>query len=52
MEIMTSRMLINLYKAHEGTKHFSLSNSIVEDPIQFRVLPTRTIKNEGYDSDQ
>ena len=34
MEIMTSRMLINLYKAHKGTVNTSLGATAVQ-PIKF-----------------
>lgn len=47
MEIMTSRMLINLYKAHERTKGFSIPKSTVEVPIQFRV-DTGSTRSEEY----
>jgi len=33
MEIMTSRMLINLYKAYRGTTDFSLTGAI--QPVRF-----------------
>jgi hypothetical protein len=35
MEIMTSRMLINLYKAHKRTENSSLTGGMVIQPMQF-----------------
>jgi len=35
MEIMTSRMLINLYKAYKGTVNTSLTGATVVQPMRF-----------------
>jgi hypothetical protein len=35
MEIMTSRMLINLYGAHKRTVDFSLTGATVVQPMEF-----------------
>ena len=35
MEIMTSRMLINLYKAHRRAENVSLTEATVVQPIRF-----------------
>jgi len=35
MEIMTSRMLINLYKAHRRTENSSVAEATVVQPMRF-----------------
>lgn len=50
MEIMTSRMLINLYKAHRRTDNFSLTTTTVVPPIRFVSFEGEESRNNELDS--